>query len=210
MKKAKKIREEERRLEESKKRKEAEKKEHKRREEEDKKKKEGKKELAKENFKSSKVQQNEISLDKKPNKTENKNNNQIHDLSEDDYWDSDNEEDRANWFYSADEVYLDAPFRLQDYKEKLDSGSVKEAPSCEPYRQLYFLHLAVLAADKQSKDKKKKARNMFNNLYSVQIQKIANKNKKLTKKELANKAKANSPSKNKSDDNKENTNSAKK
>jgi len=52
MKKAKKIREEERRLEESKKRKEAEKKEHKRREEEDKKKKEGKKELAKENFKS--------------------------------------------------------------------------------------------------------------------------------------------------------------
>jgi len=92
---------------------------------------------------------------------------------------------------------------------RLDSGSVKEAPSCEPYRQLYFLHLAVLAADKQSKDKKKKARNMFNNLYSVQIQKVANKNKKLSKKELANKAKANSPSKNKSDDNKENSNSAK-
>ena len=92
---------------------------------------------------------------------------------------------------------------------RLDSGSVKEAPSCEPYRQLYFLHLAVLSTGKQSNDKKKKARNMFNNLYSVQIQKIANKNKKLTKKELANKAKANSPSKNKSDDNKENTNSAK-
>jgi len=52
MKKAKNIREEERRLEESKKRKEAKKKEQKRREEEDKKKKEGKKELAKENFKS--------------------------------------------------------------------------------------------------------------------------------------------------------------
>ncbi|CBY19192.1 unnamed protein product [Oikopleura dioica] len=152
----------------------------------------------------------ESSMDKKPNKTENKNNNQIHDLSEDDYWDSDNEEDRANWFYSADEVYLDAPFRLQDYKNKLDSGSVKEAPSCEPYRQLYFLHLAVLATGKQSNDKKKKAKNMFNNLYSVQIQKVANKNKKLTKKELANKAKANSPPKNKSDDNKENSNSAKK
>ena len=52
MKKAKKIREEERRLEESKKIKEAKKKEHKRKEEEDKKKKEGKKELAKENSKS--------------------------------------------------------------------------------------------------------------------------------------------------------------
>jgi hypothetical protein len=23
-----------------------------------------------------------------------------------------------NWFYTADEVYFDAPFRLQDYKEK--------------------------------------------------------------------------------------------
>ncbi|CBY38682.1 unnamed protein product [Oikopleura dioica] len=208
MKKAKKIREEERRLEESKKRKEAEKKEHKRREEEDKKKKEGKKELAKENFKSSKSQQKKVSLDKKPNKTKYQN-DQSQDLSDDDYWDSDNEEDRENWFYTADEVYFDAPFRLQDYKIKLDSGSVKEAPSCEPYRQLYFLHLAVLSTGKQSNDKKKKARNMFNNLYSVQIQKIANKNKKLTKKELANKAKANSPSKNKSDDNKENTNSAK-
>ena len=93
---------------------------------------------------------------------------------------------------------------------RLDSGSVKEAPSCEPYRQLYFLHLAVLAAGKQSNDKKNKAKNMFNNLYRIQIEKVANKNKKLTKKEHANKAKANSPSKDKSDDNKENTNSAKK
>ena len=64
---------------------------------------------------------------------------------------------------------------------RLESGSVKEAPLCDPYRQLYFLHLAVLSAEKQSSDKKKKAKNMFNNLYSVNIQKIANKKKKIEK-----------------------------
>ena len=32
--------------------------------------------------------------------------------------DSDNDEDRQNWFYTADEVYPDAPFRIQDYKKK--------------------------------------------------------------------------------------------
>jgi len=53
---------------------------------------------------------------------------------------ADKEEDKENWFYTANKVFLDAPFRLQDYKEKLESGSVKEAPSCEPYQKLYFLH----------------------------------------------------------------------
>ena len=34
------------------------------------------------------------------------------------YWDSEDEYDRNNWFYFADDVYDDAPFRLVDYKEK--------------------------------------------------------------------------------------------
>jgi hypothetical protein len=31
---------------------------------------------------------------------------------------ADKEEDKENWFYTANKVFLDAPFRLQDYKEK--------------------------------------------------------------------------------------------
>jgi hypothetical protein len=94
-----------------------------------------------------------------------------------------NEEDRENWFYTADEVYLDAPFRLQDYKEKLESGSVKEAPSCEPYRKLYFLHLNRLAAENQPKNEKKKARVMFINLYSQKMLPFVKLQKNLAKKE---------------------------
>jgi len=74
-----------------------------------------------------------------------------------DFWDSDNEHDKAKWFYTADDVYDDAPFRLEDYKEKLASGSVKEAPLCNPYRKLYFDHLNTVKQREENKAKKDKA-----------------------------------------------------
>ena len=40
------------------------------------------------------------------------------DDDEDEYWDSEDEYDRNNWFYFANDVYEDAPFRLVDYQEK--------------------------------------------------------------------------------------------
>merc|ERR1712037_317157 len=97
--------------------------------------------------------------------------------------DSDNDEDRQNWVYTADEVYPDAPFRLQDYRKKLESGLVKEAPSCHPYRTLYFLYLDILAADKQSsRSRKREAKKAFNNLISVKINEAVTEKKKLAKK----------------------------
>jgi len=115
-----------------------------------------------------------------------------------------------NWFYTADEIYPDAPFRLKDYRKMLDSGSVKEAPSCEPYRKLYFLHLEKLAAENQSDDKKKEAEKMFYKLYTAELREVANKKTKLAKKEAVSKTVAKTAPKDKTDDNKKKTNSSKK
>merc|ERR1712037_927100 len=108
-----------------------------------------KKKLAKKELQKEKLAKKELNEIKKQNKN--------------------SEKDRENRFYTADEVYLDEPFRLQDYRTKLESGSVKEAPSCDPYRKLYFLHLNMKAAEKLSSEEKKIARIAFYNLYSTQI-----------------------------------------
>ena len=68
-----------------------------------------------------------------------------------------------------------------------------------------------LAAENQSEDEKKKARNMFNNLYSIKLHEVAKKKKKLAKKEAVlqlRKTAAKAASKNKTGDNKEKTTSA--
>ena len=60
----------------------------------------------------SKIEPKDKTGDKKEKNTlaaqdENQKNHQKSKVSKDDHW-----------FYTANEVYLDAPFRLQDYKEK--------------------------------------------------------------------------------------------
>ena len=49
---------------------------------------------------------------------ENQKNNQTKEVPDDVNLNCDNEEDRENWFYTANKMYLDAPFRLQDYRKK--------------------------------------------------------------------------------------------
>ncbi|CAG5107658.1 Oidioi.mRNA.OKI2018_I69.chr1.g3431.t1.cds [Oikopleura dioica] len=74
---------------------------------------------------------------------------------DDEYWDSEDEYDRNNWFYFANDVYEDAPFRLVDYQEKLEAGLVKESPECDPYRKMYkqWYHAKFVKMQKNAQTK---------------------------------------------------------
>ena len=65
-----------------------------------------------------------------------------------------------------------------------------------------------LAAENQSNAKKKKAGNMFNNLYSVKLHEVAEKKKRLAKKEAVSKPAAKAAPKDKTGNNKGKTTTA--